>query len=134
MRPSVLALLLALPLAAQTGRPADPIEKALEDCLGTAANQTTAGMVDCYGKAIQAADKALNRTWQKLMKALPPSEQAALKESQKAWLRFRDEEMKALGLLAGRDGTLHRLQAASAQLKLVQERIAQLERFFEEGA
>jgi uncharacterized protein YecT (DUF1311 family) len=131
MRPAALAFLLALPLAAQVK--VDPIDKTLGDCLGNAENQTTAGMVDCYGKAIQAADKALNRTWQRLMKALPPAEQAALKDSQKAWLKFRDEERKALGLLAGREGTLHRLQAASAHLKMVQERIAQLERFFEEG-
>lgn len=132
----VLAIvpLLGAPLAAQTGRPRrEPVEAALKDCLGSPENQTTSGMVACYGKAILAADTELNRVWQRLMKAVPTGEQAALKSSQKAWLAFRDEEVKALGLLSGRDGTLHRLQAAEAHLRLIQERTAQLVRFFEEG-
>lgn len=136
MKPAVAALgiLLGPSLAAQAAKPtADTLEATLEDCLGRGENQTTYGMVECYGKAIAAADKELNRVWQRLMKAVPPAEQAALKASQKAWLTFRDEELKALGLLSGREGTLHRLQAAEAHLRLVRERTAQLNRFFEEG-
>lgn len=134
MRPSLLAILLGLPLVAQARNPpAHPIEVTLTDCLGRAENQTTYGMVECYGKAIVAADADLNRVWKRLMEAVPRVEQSALKASQKAWLAFRDEEVKALGLLSGREGTLHRLQAAEAHLRLIRERTAQLERFFEEG-
>ena len=54
------------------------IDRKLDDCLGTAENQSTYGMIDCIRTASEEWDKELNTEYRKLLALLPTGGKAAL--------------------------------------------------------
>ena len=105
----------------------DPIDARLDACLAQDKGQTTAGMVDCTGSAIDAWDIRLNETYRKALAALDPKSRDLLRTAQRQWLAFRTAEHAAQGgpWLADR-GSLGRVEIMGADLTAIKERVAEL--------
>lgn len=103
----------------------DPIDTRLAACMD--AYPSTAGMMECERQAFARWDKELNTAYFKLMKALPPAEQEALRNAQRKWLAFRDAEFAALAAVyAKKDGTMFRPMWAGSRTEIVKARVLQL--------
>lgn len=85
----IAVTLSAAPARAQ--RP-EPIDTAMEACLASNDGASTAGMLDCYGKAATAWDRRLNAAYAKLMKTLDPDSKSSLLTAQRAWVAFREKD------------------------------------------
>ncbi|MBD2748092.1 DUF1311 domain-containing protein [Microvirga sp. BT688] len=72
------------------------IAKAEDVCEGI----TQEEMNTCAGNRFEAADKALNERYGKLMKRLDPENQVKLRQAQRAWITYRDKwcEFETSGL------------------------------------
>jgi uncharacterized protein YecT (DUF1311 family) len=92
-----------------------------------AREETTAGQREVIDRANDMWDREMNRAYKKLMSNLPPEQQAALKKSQRNWLKFRDSEWEIIGsVVAGKDGTMWQLTATEKGMELVRQRALQL--------
>lgn len=54
--------------------------------------RTQLDMNNCAAAELEAADSVLNRTYQRLLRVIEPGRVDALREAQRAWIRFRDAE------------------------------------------
>jgi len=121
-----LALVLALhllPVHAQQEE--HPIDSELGRC--TERNDTTIGMLNCSGAAYERWDAELNAVYRELMANLPPAAADQLRNAQRRWLAFRDEEFKAINeIYANRQGTMWSLIVADTRLKLLRRRVEDL--------
>jgi uncharacterized protein YecT (DUF1311 family) len=70
-----------------------PIEVSLDNCLDKF-NSATAGMVECLREAHDKWDAEMNRYYNLLMGILKEEAKKQLRQSQKAWLRFRGLEFE----------------------------------------
>lgn len=120
-------LLLASALAAEPEPPKHAIDVALSACMDTSEGSTTLGMIQCTDTATKAWDVELNKAYKALMAQLEPDNATALKEAQRAWIAYRDADIKAIyGMLGQQDGTLWRITAAGRVLDLTESRARQL--------
>jgi uncharacterized protein YecT (DUF1311 family) len=69
-----------------------PIDSSLGDCLDK--SNSTAGMIECLKEAHDKWDAEMNRYYNLLMGILKEEAKKQLRQSQKAWLRFRDLEFE----------------------------------------
>ena len=87
--------------------------------------ETTAGYAICSGVLANILDRELNATWSDLRAVLPAAEFEALRQAQRAWLAWRDDETRAAaarypgGSMAAYSGGLRNTQ-------LTAERVARL--------
>lgn len=103
-----------------------PIEKRLNTCMEKAGS--TAAMVACVDKAQKEWDAELNSVYQRLQKILPAKGQAELKESQRAWIAFRDREIKVLRTFyTGRQGTMYIPMATDSVMQITKDRALQID-------
>jgi len=110
--------------------PKQPIDKALEACLDK--DSTTAGMVDCIGKAYDKWDKELNRLYAELMKRLTQDARAKLKEAQVQWLKFRDAEFQMQsGIYSRLEGTMYIPMSADSRMQVVKNRALELKSYLD---
>ncbi len=83
----------------------DPIDQALEAAIEK--DPSTAGMVGAIDDALAKWDAKLNASYKALEKKLPANEWKELVEAQKAWVAFRDLQLKALASTYDRmEGTM----------------------------
>ncbi|MDA7881308.1 DUF1311 domain-containing protein [Akkermansiaceae bacterium] len=117
-----LILLLVLPSFAQDQHPIDvQFDKDVEK------NNSTHGLVAAYNKALESWDKELNKQYQKLMAGLDADAKASLKESQRAWIAYRDKETKNLGEFYSKvSGTMFQTIYAAAVTNLTKNRALSL--------
>ena len=88
---------------------------------------STAGMRAALNQAREMWDAEMNKVYNRLMARLSPEQQNALRESQRAWLTFRDAEGKAISLIiASKDGTMWQLEATDQGMQLVRSRVLRL--------
>ena len=130
-RPVAAAWLICLALAGGSYlRPQDapkkhPIDQWLSACMEK--DPSTQGMLLCLNEAYRRWDAELNRVYQELMSRLTPDERAALRESQRAWLKQRDEMFKLLDAIYGRkEGTMFLTMRAADRVEIVQKRALEL--------
>ncbi|MCJ7587302.1 MAG: DUF1311 domain-containing protein [Candidatus Aminicenantes bacterium] len=130
-RPIAAAGLICLALASGPYlRPQDapkkhPIDQWLSECMEK--DPSTQGMLLCLDEAYRRWDAELNRVYQDLMSRLTPDERAALRESQRAWLKQRDEMFKLLDAIYGRkEGTMFLTMRAADRVEIVQKRALEL--------
>jgi uncharacterized protein YecT (DUF1311 family) len=91
---------------------------------------STAGMRDAANQARAMWDKDMNATYRRLMARLDGSQQASLRDAQRAWLKYRDAESAALGsIVAVQDGTIWQLSATTQAMELVRQRALQLKAY-----
>ena len=91
----------------------------------TASGQTQGQMNQTASKAAQNADAAMNARYKKLMAVLNPSEKAALKKAQRAWLNYRDAEAEFLSLRS-QSGSVHPMVYAQNVAGLTRQRTKEL--------
>ena len=85
--------------------------------------QTQAAMNAQARAEFQQADAELNKTYKALLAKLPDAEnKEKLKQSQRAWLAFRDAEAE----FEGRGGTMAPTLRYATKTELTQQRIKQL--------
>lgn len=90
-----------------------PIDKKFDECSET--NWSTAGMIECEQIARQEWDAEMNKYYKLLMGILNEEGREQLKQSQLAWLKYRDLEMEFRGHSIGvLPGTLHLAVASGA--------------------
>jgi len=124
-----VGLLLSVTIYSQQ-TPQHPIDKALEACLDK--DSTTAGMVDCIGKAYDKWDKELNRVYAELMKRLSPDARTKLKEAQVQWLKFRDAEFQMQGGIYSKlEGTMYIPMSADSRMQVVKNRALELKSYLD---
>ncbi|WP_183111274.1 lysozyme inhibitor LprI family protein [Sphingomonas sp. So64.6b] len=106
----------------------DATAVALTRCLDDAANASTAGQTQCEVDAARAYDRRMNAAYAILMRTLPRPAAQTLRQTQQAWLAFRDAESKARGaLFATRQGTMYVPMQAAGATVIVRDRALQLE-------
>lgn len=81
--------------------------------------------IDCYGQRYEQADIELNRTYKALMVKLDKSDQQLLKDSQRAWLKYKDAEASYIARLQPNEqvGSFERRVYAAANLELLEKRL-----------
>jgi uncharacterized protein YecT (DUF1311 family) len=91
-------------------------------------NGTTNEYVRHYRHYEELLDVELNKAYSALMSDLEASEKEALKASQKAWIKFRDQEFEfqTQNWTQNRFGTSSRLSIAQYRCALIKARVVQL--------
>lgn len=108
----------------------DPTETALQRCLDSPAKASTSGQVECETTAARSYDRRMNAAYATLLSALPANAAQALRQSQRAWVAFRDAEGRAIGaLIATRQGTMYAPMQAGSVTALTRDRALQLESY-----
>jgi uncharacterized protein YecT (DUF1311 family) len=98
------------------------IAQATPDCNSP---QNTPEMRDCAGLDLKKADDELNAVYGKLLKTLDPEGQRRLKESQRAWIKFRDSDAEFRADL-NRGGTMEPLARTTTKTELTAQRAKEL--------
>lgn len=107
---------------------ADPTETVLDRCLADDANASTAGQTGCEGEAARSYDRRMNAAYAALMRTLPLQAGRQLRQSQRAWIAYRDAEMQArAAIYATRQGTMYVPMQAAAATRVVRDRALELE-------
>ncbi len=105
-----------------------------DECLDKADTQVE--MNDCAGKALKAADAALNKAYQEILKRLGDDADAKklLVGAEKAWLAFRDAEC-AFSSSSSVGGSIHPMIFAECLTVMTERRVADLTAYLhcEEG-
>ena len=102
-----------------------PIDVWLEQNISK--DSSTVGMRNATNQAREMWDSEMNKVYNRLMARLSPEQQSALRESQRAWLQFRDGESKAItSIIASKDGTMWQLAATDEGMQLVRARVMRL--------
>lgn len=115
---------------AQPSAPRHAIDVWLDECL--AKDPSTAGTLTCLGQAYAKWDAELNATYQKLFAKLPADGQSALRESQRAWLKYRDQEFLFLdGLYGLMDGSMYQTMRAADRVDVVRKRALELSSYID---
>jgi uncharacterized protein YecT (DUF1311 family) len=104
---------------------------AAEDaCLNKPENASTAGQTECEAAAAKAYDRRMNQAYAALLRRLPAPAADKLRVSQRAWIAFRDAEQAARSaLFATRSGTMYVPMQAASAVRLVRDRVLQLESY-----
>jgi uncharacterized protein YecT (DUF1311 family) len=98
------------PAIARDQRTEPQFSSAYDDCMssGEAANGVTTAMMDCIGTEIEREDARLNRAYKLAMSRLTSAQKAALRSSERTWIKARDARCKAGGGGGGSlDGVLY---------------------------
>lgn len=128
IRPAVFLAFMAAFMVLSHGTPVlagHPIDAAFEKC--RQGGQTTVDLGQCLTTARQLWDKELNAAYAALMQTLEPGAREALKASERAWIGFRDAEVKFLREhFSTQDGTIWPLVEGAQVLDLTRKRAIQL--------
>jgi uncharacterized protein YecT (DUF1311 family) len=117
-----------LPLFAQPS--GHLIDKRLGECIEK--NSTTAGMNNCTDEACKQWDAELNKYYKLLMGVLSKEQKQQLKDSQIAWLKYRDLETKfRTDILLSRQGTIYSNLAVSEAMDIVKQRALELKSLYD---
>jgi uncharacterized protein YecT (DUF1311 family) len=98
-----------------------------KDC-GNAEN--THAIISCHEERYKNADKELNKVYGESIKTLSPAEQQKLKESQRAWLKYRDTGL-ALAIELNKDARSYGdVVVADYKATVVEKRALELKHLF----
>ncbi|MFZ2961259.1 MAG: lysozyme inhibitor LprI family protein [Candidatus Ozemobacteraceae bacterium] len=119
----LLCFVCVLPAMAGDAPKKHPIDVQVDKLL--AQDESTAGMVQAFARGQELWDKELNKIYQELTKALSKdeAEKKILVEAQRAWMTFRDQEMKLLhAVYSKKEGTMYRPMAANDVMQITRAR------------
>jgi uncharacterized protein YecT (DUF1311 family) len=120
-----IILAVGLPLLSAGSAAKHPIDAWLTNCMEK--DPSTQGMNACLGQAYEKWDLELNRVYRELSGKLDPEAQAVLRETQRAWIAFRDRELAWLAkFYGGMDGTMYSNMLAADRVDLVKRRVLEL--------
>lgn len=104
-----------------------PIDIELEKCLSINSNMTTAGMTRCADAAYDRWDKELNRVYKELTSKLDEEGKNNLKQSQLAWIKYRDLEFKNIDMIyKNLQGTMYIPMRVNNRIGIVKNRVIEL--------
>lgn len=122
-------ILMAVAIAA-AGQDRHPIDVRQSACLDK--SPSTQGSIECERAAEVDWDKELNRAYRELQASLSPQAKTALTLTQRAWIKYRDEEFKTIDLIYGaKDGTMYLPMLAGRRMRVVRSRALELLDFLE---
>ena len=108
----------------------EAIDDAYEKCL--AADTSCANIGDCAFIAYGKWEKEMNDTYKKLLKALKKEkDKAALKQSQAAWVAYRDATFKSYDMMFNRPGGKWCRLRHDDRIDMVRARAIQLRNYME---
>jgi uncharacterized protein YecT (DUF1311 family) len=85
--------------------------------------------------AVDQANAKLDAVYKKLMSKLDADGQKALKEAERAWIKWRDDEAMLMARVGGAvGGSSMRVDFANAQKKLIDQRIEVLNEYLKQAA
>jgi len=85
--------------------------------------------------AVDQANTRLDAVYKRLMGKLNADGQKALKEAERSWIKWRDDEAMLMARVGGAvGGSGMRVDFANAQLKLINERIEALSEYSKQSA
>lgn len=121
----IIAILCVLPRG-EGSEVKDPIDIAMESAMDR--NGSTAGMCEAIADANGKWEERLNTAWEKLKKKMPDDEFVELQKAQRAWLAYRDLQIKSYDATYGKmEGTMWIPCRASAVMELTKQRVQDLE-------
>lgn len=107
-----------------------PIDTELNECLNN--TSTTAGMGNCGSKAHEQWDAELNYYYKSLRNELSDDSKMVLIDSQRAWIKYRDLEIKNIRSMYGSKlGSMWGLIALSDISKITKTRALTLKDYYE---
>ena len=107
-----------------------PIDAAMDKA--SEKDPSTGGRTEAIDDALESWDKLLNESYQKLKAKLDRDGAKALRDSQRAWIAWRDKEIANLDKIYGKlRGTMYVPMHAYAKMNLTRQRALQLERLAE---
>ena len=85
--------------------------------------------------AVDEANARLDGVYQSLISKLDADGQKALKEAERSWIKWRDDEAMLIARVGGAiGGSAMRVDFANAQLKLINQRIEALGEYLKQSA
>ena len=110
----------------------NPIDISETKCLNKK-DIANAEMRNCTLKASESWDKELNKYYNLLKSKLPQESFEILQESQKQWLKYRDQEYLFISNLyyEVKEGTIWYLIADNKKKEIVKERAIALQQYYE---
>jgi uncharacterized protein YecT (DUF1311 family) len=85
--------------------------------------------------AVDEANTRLDGVYQSLMSKLDADGQKALKEAERSWIKWRDDEAMLIARVGGAiGGSGMRMDFATAQLRLINQRIEALGEYLKQSA
>jgi uncharacterized protein YecT (DUF1311 family) len=93
--------------------------------LTAAVAQSQMEMNEDAGSDFAKSDKKLNETYRKLIAKISPEGQARLRDVEKLWIQFRDQEC-AFETLGTVDGSIHPMVLLIGKTRLTDQRIKDL--------
>ncbi|MBN1186079.1 MAG: DUF1311 domain-containing protein [Bacteroidales bacterium] len=137
MKKKVLLLLMAtmvysIAVISQDAEVKHPIEEKLSKCLDDSI--TTVGMCNCITEAAVAWDKELNKYYKLLKDELDEPAQLLLREAQRKWITYRDNEIKFIDHYYSevKVGTMYSMFAEDRKKEIVRKRAEELQQYYEE--
>jgi uncharacterized protein YecT (DUF1311 family) len=105
-------------------------QKAIDDfhrsCLERSEG-VTSGMLNCIQQTHSLYEKEMTESYRKLKFFLPPKKQIALRNAQRKWIIFRDQELKNISeFYSDIDGTMYLVTAAEDKMALTKNRAESL--------
>lgn len=103
------------------------IDTELEKC--KVAVSTTPAISDCYQTASESWDVELNNQYKLLMQDLQQPAKTKLKESQRAWVKYKDTYFSGIEEFYRQEqGTIWSLVAAETKLNVIRDKAIDLDR------
>jgi uncharacterized protein YecT (DUF1311 family) len=84
--------------------------------------------------AVDQANTRLDAVYKRLMDKLDADGQKALKEAERSWIKWRDDEAMLIARVGAIGGSGMRVDFANAQLKLINQRIEALSEYLKQSA
>lgn len=101
-----------------------PISILLDRCVKQ--NGSTYGMSACTYLATKQWDSEMTRAYQAILSLVPEQKHSQLIEAQRAWIKFRDAQTHAIGLLYDKQGTIWGMLAYDEIMDLTQNQAKRL--------
>jgi len=125
----VVLMMVVIPVLPLFAQDKHPIDKAEDVCISK--NSTTAGMVNCSNEARKKWDAEMNKYYKLLMGVLDKKGQDKLRESQLAWLKFRDAEFESIENMYHQMATMYIPIRSGDRMDIVKQRALQLKSYYE---
>lgn len=120
LRGAALLALLCLPTLTPAQTQEASYSRAYKSCMDKSGG-VTAAMLDCGSAEYTRLDAALNAAYREAANSLTPEQRKLLRDTQRAWLAFRDSSCSFTSRLGDR-GTMASLTDQSCLLRVTAER------------
>ena len=127
LKPLLLLVLAGFALPVLAVEPGAKIDSQLEACQHQA--QTTLDSQNCYLVATRGWDAELNKQYQALLNGTPEAVGSALRDSQRQWLKYKNDYDAAINLFyQQQQGTIWGIIAAQSKMNVIKDKALDLYR------